>query len=110
MTIKIQHPNPEVFQQYLKGVLNLACAVAGHGRIPTLEERANPDHYGRYWWRGDSRYHLYSVTNNWWAKVQSETETSIELSFSYRYDRNRVADALCILLEKRFPDFVTIAA
>ena len=110
MNINVQHPNPEVFQEYLKCVLNLACVVAGHGNIPTPEEQANPDQYGRYWWREDSCYNLYSLNNDWWAKVESETETSMELYFLYRYDRNGVADALCVLLQKRFPDFVTIAA
>ena len=110
MTIKVQHPSRGVFQRYLECALNTACVIAGHGNIPTPEEQANPDQYGRYWWREGSRYNLWSVTNDWWANVQSETETSMELSFSYRYDQNGVADALCVLLQKRFPDFVTIVA
>lgn len=106
--IKIQHKNPEVFQGYLICVLNVACVVAGHGHIPTEREQANPDQYGRYWWREDKRYHLCSTNNDWWANIQHESENSMTLSFSCRYGRIGLADALCTLLELRFPDFVTI--
>lgn len=107
MTITITHKNPEVFNEYLTSVLNIACVVAGHGNIPTDIEQTIPQH-GRYWWRDHNRFHLYSTANDWWANVRAESESSITLQFSKRHDNNGVSDALATLIALRMPDAVTL--
>ena len=108
MNITIQHPNPEVFTEYLTSVLNIACVVAGHGNIPSDIEQESPERLGRYWWREGARFNLYSTANNWWANVHEESETSIKLSLQARNDTSGVADALAALIALRMPDFVTL--
>ena len=108
MTITIAHKNPEVFNEYLTSVLNIACVVAGHGNIPTDMDQIYTQQTGRYWWRDHNRFHLYSTSNDWWANIQAESENSITLSFSKRGDNNGVADALATLIALRMPDFVKL--
>lgn len=104
MLLKITGRSPELFQENLTAVLNIATVFCQGGYIPTEQEQDDPEGHGRYWRREDQRFHLFPSANNHWAHVQEETETSIVLSFRYRYDRNGLMDNLTNLLYLRFQE------
>jgi len=102
MKLKISHPNPEVFQEILKDVLNISTVVALGGQIPSELEMNNPSQRGRYWWKDEDRYHLASSNNDWWAFIREEYQTSIVLEIRRRNDTKGAADALTLLLVALF--------
>lgn len=105
MLLKITGRNPERFQENLTAILNIATVLCQRGHIPTDIEQSDPPKHGRYWWReGQDRFHLYSMSNDYWAHIEDEGETLITLSFRYRYDRNGLMDALINLIHLRFPE------
>lgn len=103
MKIQIIHPNPEIVQQTLNNVLNIACITALGGFIPTERDQANPELTGTYWYREDDKIHLAGINNDFWGYITDETETSVTLEFRYR--RNHLfGDLLCQMLVGRFTD------
>jgi hypothetical protein len=110
MKIKITGKNKELFDHYLKSVLNIACIAAMGGNLPTNLEIESPMGRGRYWFREENRFHLYPMSNDYWANIRQEGENFIVLEFSYRYDKdNAFSDALCNLLAARFRGEVTFS-
>ena len=75
----------EHLQYHIEQVMNLACVVAGKGRLPSDYDRKNPQQTGCYWYRDGKKFHILPVSNDHFAKVVSETETEIVLKFSHRY-------------------------
>lgn len=106
MLIKITGQTPELFNENLTAVLNIASVIAMRGYIPSETDQANPQGAGRYWYReaGAPRYQLFPSSNDYWANVRHEGENYIVLEFSYRYDRRRLCDVLAALILVRFPD------
>lgn len=108
MKIQITHPNPLIVHQTLNNVLNIACVVALGGFLPDEEEQRNPQRFGKFWYREGEKVHLAAISNDFWAWVTDETETSVTVEFSCRYSLN-FNDSLCQLLFIRFrPDIKLI--
>jgi len=108
MKLKITGRSPEIFNETLIGVLNIACVVAGWGRIPTDHDIETAS--GRYWQRetDNARFQLLPIGNDYWANIREEGESYIVIEFSYRYDRTGICVALSNLILLRFPENVTI--
>ncbi len=77
-----------------RNVFNIASVFAGIGNLPTEMEIRNPMQYGRYWWREGNKIHLYSISNDWWAWITEETDESMTIQITYRYDKGGVSDAI----------------
>ncbi len=115
MKIKITGKSKDLFDHYLKSVLNIAAVAAMGGHIPDQREIEYPRARGRYWYRDSegmtNRFNLYPMSNDYYANVREEGENFIILEFWYRYDRagvNSFVAALCNLLSIRFYDNVSI--
>ena len=87
MKIRITSNSQGIQTVRVLGVLNAACMLANGGIIPSPEDIDEPRRRGIYWYRDGDQVHLYVVANNKWAFIESETETSCEIRFKYRYDR-----------------------
>lgn len=114
MLLKISGKNQELFDHFLTSIMNLACVAAMGGNIPNKDEIQTPRERGRYWFHekenGSNRFHLYPMSNDYWANVKEEGENFMVVEFRYRYDRegSAFADALTQLLAVRFRDNATI--
>lgn len=116
MKIKITGKSKELFDHYLKSVLNLAAVAAMGGYIPSQREIDEPSRTGRYWYRDNDgvaigRFNLYPMSNDYFAGVCEEGENFIVFHFAYRNDQaggDSFVAALCNLLENRFYDNVSI--
>lgn len=107
MLLKISAKTPEMFSDYLENIMNAACVICMGGYIPNEAERSAPQRRGRFWFRvkvpGSNCFHLYPVSNDYWANVQEEGEDFIVLRFRYRYDKGEAfANALTHLIAERF--------
>ncbi len=87
MRIKITSNSQGIQTVRVLGVLNAACLLANGGIIPSPEDIDDAGRRGIYWYRDGDQVHLCGVANNKWAFIESETETSCEIRFKYRYDR-----------------------
>lgn len=108
MKIKITGKTPEMLNENIVCVMNIATVVAGHGNIPDEYDISGPERSGKYWYRDDNRFVIYGSTNNWFAYVREEDELSITVEFNYRYDNNGVSDALAAVIALRIHDFVSV--
>lgn len=126
MKIKIAGKSPELFDHYLKSVLNLAAVAAMGGRIPSQRDIEMPDELKQsnvisntspsYWFREKDGttldcFNLYPMSNDYYANVRDEGENFIVLDFWCRYDMaggGSFVRALCGLLSVRFYDNVSI--
>jgi len=110
MEITITGKTPEMLQENIACVMNIAAVIAGHGNIPTPEDMADAERSGKYWYfdTETNRYIIMGSANNWFANVRGRSELSVTVEFRYRYDSNGVADALATVIAKRIHDFVTV--
>lgn len=109
MQIKITGRTPELFNQFLKSVLNIATVVAQYGYLPTRDDISDPERTGRYWFREGESFRIASISNNMFCSIREESGTHMVLDFSYRYDKDGIfANALTNLLAARFRDEVEV--
>jgi len=109
MQIKITGRTPELFNQFLKSVLNIATVVAQYGYLPTRDDISDPERTGRYWFREGDSFRIASISNNMFCSIREEGENYMVLEFSYRYDKDGIfANALTNLLAARFRDEVEV--
>ena len=107
-TITITGLSLEMLQENISCVMNIATVVAGNGNIPDQWDIAAPENSGKYWYREENTFVIYGSANNWFAYVRNETDLSITVECSYRYDRRGVAAALSQLIALRIHDFVKL--
>lgn len=108
--IKVECKSPELLEETLRRIINVAAVVASSGNLPTDYDQRNPA-LGRVpLWTSDKTCDLYPVVNDYKMHIQERGENYATVWFQYRYDRPAISliASLEKLLAARFSENVTV--